>query len=480
MKTKHRFSIWWVPGGIGLLILVCLIILIVRRKPEPEPPPVKLTNVEVITLEPREFHETLELPARIIADRAVSLSAETSGRLDSWLVEEGAEVAAGDVLAVVNDDELSAQLEEARARLSAAEAGVDAARRQLDATHAALLQSRMAVKSAKLALASSESDLEFRRKEYDRVKELCDQEIVSKSALDAALNDLNQASLSVDRATEGVATAEQAVASAEAAVGSAEAAVALAESQSVQSAKSLEWLEVQLEKTRIKAPFAGRMDKHLVEEGGLLAPGTVVTTVYDMDHVRAVVNVGDRYVSFLEDGNNSVSDYLKMTLPGAEQSVTSSIILPGMPKLTGGTYAGVELDAEIARVAQASDPLSNTFEVELRIENPGQALKQGIIVKARLGFLVYRDALVVPLRSVSVTDSGTRVLVAESRDNSTYARVRSVVPLSIREEEVLVRGELRAGDRIIVVGGKGVVDGEEVRILVSDGEVVAMSGTGRG
>jgi hypothetical protein len=158
-------------------------------------------------------------------------------------------------------------------------------------------------------------------------------------------------------------------------------------------------------------------------------------------------------------------------MPGAVQDLKASLTIPGMPKLTGGTYDGIELPAVIQRVAQAASPTSNTFRVELRLLNPGNALKAGIIGRATLAFLRYDRAIVFPVKALQVAEVGPRVLVVETVGDRTYARVRDIEPLSIQNDEMLVRGGLSAGDQLIVSGAKGIVDGEEVRVVVSDGKV---------
>lgn len=473
MKLTFKFSFWWLPAALGALIALLGMALALRREPAAVPPAVKLANVEILTLRASTYHEVLELPARIVADRSVVLSAESGGRLESWEVEEGATVAAGTVLATIDDDELRAQLEEAKARHRAARAMIDVAERQSEVARATAMQARTALDSARSRQDAAGSDLGFRRREYNRIKELTDAGIATPAELDAALNDLNQAQSGADSAVHGVAAAEQAVVSAEADSLRARTAIELAQSQAAEAEKNVELAQLRLDKTQIKASFAGTVDHYLVEIGGLVAPGTPLIKLYDTAHVRAVVNVSDRYVPFLETGNAAIGHYLRETIPNASQDVAAAVILPSMPRLAGGAEPGLELAAAIARVGQASDPLSNTFEVELRIPNPGMALREGVIVTSRLRFLTYSDALVVPLRSLAVSDSGTRVLVAVSRDGKDYAGIRRVIPLSIRSDAVLVAGDLAPGDRVIVAGGKGVVDGERITVLVADGEIAA-------
>jgi RND family efflux transporter MFP subunit len=231
--------------------------------------------------------------------------------------------------------------------------------------------------------------------------------------------------------------------------------------------------KITLGKSLIRAPFDGRLEEHLTEAGEVVTPGMPLAKLYALEQLRAVVDVPDRQVAFLDTGNSAVDQYIALTMPGAKRDVHCTIIIPGLPKLTGGNYAGLELEAKIARIALAGDPASNTFKVELQLPNPGLALKQGMIVRARIRYLRYPQAIVIPLQSVQVTDKGPRVLVVEKRETGQIAYARDIRPISIMENGVLVADSLRAGERLVISGGKGVMNGEEVKVIMSDGVVVS-------
>jgi len=168
-----------------------------------------------------------------------------------------------------------------------------------------------------------------------------------------------------------------------------------------------------------------------------------------------------------------------LAMPGAKRAIRSRIVIPGLPRLTGGAYSGIELAAEIARIAQSSDPASNTFQVELRLLNPGEALKQGMIAQAHIDYLFYPAAIVIPLRAIQVADVGPRVLLVKDEGGRDVARIHDILPISIRGEAVLVSGGVSPGDRIVVAGGKGVMNGEEVNVIMSDGVITMDRLTGR-
>ena len=217
-----------------------------------------------------------------------------------------------------------------------------------------------------------------------------------------------------------------------------------------------------------------------MEAGEVISPGQPLGRLYDLSWLRAAVDVPDRYAPLIDTASPLVQRYIDLAMPGAVQDVTAAITIPGLPKLTGGTYAGIELPAEVHRVAHAASPSSNTVRVELRLQNPGGALKEGIIGQARITFLRYGRAIIIPLKAVQVAEVGPRVLVVEQSDGRWIARVRDIEPISIQDDEMLVRGGVTGGEHLVVSGAKGIVDGQEVLVVVADGHVVQASTPGAG
>ncbi len=294
------------------------------------------------------------------------------------------------------------------------------------------MEAQLAEMEAQLEL--DRSDVDFAEREFARVKRLAEREISTDSELDAAEKSLVNAQLSV-----------------------------------IQTQRRIDSLKVMLDKAVLRAPFAGRLEKHLIEAGEFVNAGQPLAEIFDLTYLRAIVDVPDRYIPFFETENPAVQKYIEVAMPGARQEITAQVEMPGPQKLTGGTYQGITLDAKIVRVAQASDPLSNTFEVELRLPNPGNALREGIICRSHVSFLTYPDAIVIPLKAIDVTDIGPRVLVVKRHAGRDYAAVRDIEPVSIEEDRILVSKGLQQGDRLLVSGGKGVLDGEQVQVVMENG-----------
>jgi hypothetical protein len=141
------------------------------------------------------------------------------------------------------------------------------------------------------------------------------------------------------------------------------------------------------------------------------------------------------------------------------------------------------MQASIERIGLSADPLSNTFQIELKALNPGEALKHGMIARARIDYLVYPEAISIPLSSVTMSEIGPRALVVEKRDGRDIACMREIQPVSVQDNLLLVRKGIAAGDRLIVSGAKGIIHGQAVKVLIENGrdatgKLLQTAGTG--
>ncbi len=473
VKKKKTSIISWGITGLILLATVGVIIFAgMKETDEPIPTKKKLTNVEVLTIETKEFIESLTLPAIIKADRVARIKPEFTGILERWFFPEGAQVNMGDVIAEIDTKTLRLNLEELEAALKTASQNVTLSNIRKESAQVNLTTIRKNTRIEEIALESAESNLKLAKKQFVRVQEMAKKKIASVSQLDDAQNALTQAELAVIRARQNLNSAQLKIRSAELAIKETNAGIDLAEAKIVELEASIALLEYRIEKGMLRAPFSGRLEEHLVQPGEMVSPAAPIVSIYDLKYLRATINVPDRYVAFLDPKNAGTKEFIRLNMPGTEQRIKAKVIVPGLPKLTGGIESGIELDAQIARIAQSSDPESNTFKVELRLPNPGNSLKHGIIARSRIEYLFYPTAIIIPVKAVQVTDAGPRVLVVEEISGEQIVNSRDIKPVSIHGSNVFVRGGIKTGDRLIVAGWKGLVGGEAVNVLVEDGKFI--------
>jgi membrane fusion protein, multidrug efflux system len=197
-------------------------------------------------------------------------------------------------------------------------------------------------------------------------------------------------------------------------------------------------LAERVQRTTVRAPIAGVLDERLVEVGSMVAPGTPVGRILDVETVKVVAGVPERYAGEVR--------------PGAEVQVT-------LDRLAGRQFIGV-----IDYASAAVDGSSRTFTVEVGVANAGLALKPGMVATVEIARDRLEGALVVPRHAVLRREDGYQVFVAVPTAEGWRAEARTVVPGATRGDQVVVSAGLRAGERVVVVGQQRVAHGDALVI----------------
>jgi len=174
---------WWVKVIIILVILLGAWFIKKHYVSTPSLPPYRIAKVER-----GDIADLVEASGPINPVNTTQIGALVSGEILKIYVDYNSEVKKGDLMAVIDQTQILASLEEARASLS----------------------------SAKQSLASATKAYELAKLNYQRYKELYKKEYVSKVALEEyelayvnAQSSLNSAQASVVRAQANVDTAEK-------------------------------------------------------------------------------------------------------------------------------------------------------------------------------------------------------------------------------------------------------------------------------
>ncbi len=213
----------------------------------------------------------------------------------------------------------------------------------------------------------------------------------------------------------------------------------------------LEQANIQFSDSQLKSPLDGMVASRFVEHGTLVGSGTKAFVLVDLSSVKAVFGVPDTMQARIK--------------PGAPLSVV-------VDALSGREFAG-----KVTAVSPSADPKSRVFDIELTLPNPDGLLKDGMIATVRLEGL---DATApqapnavlalasVPLQSVVRPPSdpnGYMVFVAVDEGGQTVARARRVELGDVTGRNVLVRGGVKPGERVITNGATLVHDGAAITIV---------------
>jgi membrane fusion protein YbhG len=268
---------------------------------------------------PAPPRELVVLSGRIEGDDS-AVAAKTSGRLREIRVREGDRVEAGQVIAVLDDQQIRAREQQAEAQVTQAEAQVELARRQIAILREQLRQSELAVDQAKTdaegrvreaeaRLAAAEAQLAQAEATHEQAK--WDREAFTKllqtglvSAQEAkraqTTEESQRAVVSAARrqveAARGVLTAAQAnlqnpairtsqVAAVQAQILQQEAQIAAAQADAGRARASLEEARANRADLQVIAPFTGTVATRTAEPGEVVAAGTPILTLVDLEQV---------------------------------------------------------------------------------------------------------------------------------------------------------------------------------------------------
>jgi RND family efflux transporter MFP subunit len=224
----------------------------------------------------------------------------------------------------------------------------------------------------------------------------------------------------------------------------AKAALAAAEAM-------LEKASRDLARTKVRAPFAGRIRAKLADLGEYVAPGVPVASVYSVDFAEVRLPVPDADLAFLD---------LPMDYRGAAAQE------PGPEVVLYADFAGQRhsWNGRIVRVEGEIDRASRMVNVVAQVEDPyGKhggddplPLAVGMFVEAEIMGSLVANAMVVPRTALR----GERVLVVDEEDR---LRFRDVDVLRVDRGFAVIVGGLGAGDRVCVSTLEAVSDGMKVR-----------------
>jgi membrane fusion protein, multidrug efflux system len=206
-----------------------------------------------------------------------------------------------------------------------------------------------------------------------------------------------------------------------------------------QTAASLDALEERLARTTVRAPFSGVMDERHVEVGSMVSPGQSIGRLVDLNPVRIVAGVPERYAPDIS--------------VGAEAEISFDVL------------AGELFTAPIRYVGSTVDPQNRTFPIEVILPNPDGEIKPQMIANMSVTRREVDDAIVVPQDALVRVEDGYVVFVVSDWQQGTVAEVRPVELGPTRNNLVVVESGIEVGERLVVVGQKSVSDGDRVNVV---------------
>jgi HlyD family secretion protein len=279
------------------------------------------------------------------------VSFKVAGRITELPVEEGQQVEQGALLAQLEDADY-------KQRVRMDEAGVRVRESDLALTLAGTREQE--VKAAQQAMIDALADLEQKKLDSDRA-----QRLFAKDEVTAQERDL--AATAVKRAEAIFKAAQQRYN--EAVEGSRKEEIAIARANLNQASANLGLSQVNLDYTILRAPSAGVITVRQAELGEVVAPGSPVVTLADLDHIWLRAYIAETDLGRIHWGQ--------------EATVTTDTY-PG--KQYNGRISFISSNAEFTpkSVQTNKERVTLVYRIKIDIDNLNHELKPGMPADAHI------------------------------------------------------------------------------------------------
>jgi len=372
-------------------------------------------QMQTVTVKRSTLPITIAANGTIQPKQSTNVSPKNSGRLKSIIVEEGASVAVGQILAYMDDSDLQGQLLSAQGQLASAQANLQKAIAGNRPQEVA--QSQAQFKSAEANLRQAESDLQ-------RNQQLYNEGAIAAQALDTVRTKRDTAEAEVEQAQQASDMSQ---------AGSRQEDIAQARAQVTQAQGTLKTIETQIDDAVIRAPFSGIITKRYADPGDFVAPTTSASATSSATSSSIL----------------SLASIYQVVAKVAETDIARIKI--GQPvSLKADAYPGQTFAGRVAQVAAEATVTSNvtSFEVKVDILSDTQHLLlpgMNIDVEFKAGELTH--VLTIPTVAIVRQQGGEGVLVVGETGRPRFTLIQTGTTIGNQTE---VRSGLRDNQQILI------------------------------
>jgi membrane fusion protein (multidrug efflux system) len=323
-----------------------------------------------VTMATRENLENIiRSTGTLLANKEVPISAEVSAIIKKILVDTGDAVKEGQTIALLDETEIKLNYEQAEALLAQAEAGFQ---------------------NAKL--------------EYERKKQLLEEEAIPQGMFDAVESQYRLAKAGVESARAQVNLTRE-----------------------------------KLEDCTIRSPINGFVKAKLAAEGEYyqtMKSGPIFMLIQS-NPIKLLFTIAEQY----------------------SKEIHSGLIT----KIRVATFPERVFTGKISRVSPNTDPISHTLNIEALLSNPTYELKPGFFAEVDLVLSTKSEVLTVP-SSALLVEEGTNYLYIN--DNGVAKKVEVQIGYTSTDKVEITNG-INEGDQVVTSGQETLVEGNKIRIITS-------------
>lgn len=422
-------SLWKKPW----LVVVLLVVLlgggfIVFRTLAGKDQSSSAVNDKTEQVESKSLAIKIKSSGSVVPIETVNLSPKQAGKLIELLVEQGARVNRGQVIARMDNANLIPQLYQAQASAAASEANLAKLRNGNRPEDIAAAQARVSAASGRLDAARSR--LALTNMKTSRFRGLQTEGAISSDRFDEVVTDDRSAQADLQTAQANLVEATRLLE--ESRNGSRFEDVAQAEAQLAQAIAGIRLVEVQIEDTVIRAPFSGIITQKYANAGAFVTPTTTASASNSSSSTSIVA---------IANGLEIIAKVPEVDISQIKIGQEVEVVADAFP---AEVFKGkVRLIAPEAIIEQNV----TSFQVRVTLESGKDKLQSGMNTDLRFIGQRIDSALVVPTVAIVTEEGKTGLLIADEKGKPKFQPV--TIGTTVDNQTQILSGA-KVGDRVFV------------------------------
>jgi multidrug efflux pump subunit AcrA (membrane-fusion protein) len=402
------------PLHTAILFSTCALLLGCGAK---EKEPELLVAVQVAPAKRGPVAQEISAEAVVFPLQQAIITPKITSTIKKFYVQRGTHVKQGQLLALLENADLTGSAEQSKGEFEQAEAGY------ATTTGASLPQQ---IQKAELDANTAKSAFDAQQKVYAARKSLYEQGAIPRRDFDAAEVALLQARSQSEQAQRQLSDLNR--------LGREQTLKSAGGQLSAAKGKYLN-ARAQLSYSEIRSPIDGVVTDRPLFPGELATANLPLLTVMNTSKLIAKAHISQSEAVLLKVGN------------------AAEIALPGLDE---------PIEARVSLVSPALDPGSTTIEVWVETKKTNSALKPGMSVQITAIPKSAENALVVPVSALFKTPEGADFLMLAGKDEKAH---QTKIKVGIRGKEVAeILSGVKEGDSVISAGGYALPDATKVKV----------------
>ncbi len=427
--------------------------------------PAAVQTVTVAAAELATVSQTLDVTGTVEAYDLLRVLPQATGlQIQQVLVKQGDLVQTGQVMAVLDDSVLQAQIAQAQAEVESQrtvvrqrEADVGRTQAAVAQAEADVAQTQFTVAQRKARLAEAQANLEQANREVERYQSLSDEGAISRQELETRITQAKTAKEGVRVAEADISAAQAQIRSAQANISSTKASVEIAQANirtaeaNVRSSQArVQQLQTQLEQTIVRAPASGVVAERQARIGDVTNGTQELYTIIAENQLELHAKVPETQLSQVKIG--------------APVTITSD------------ADPNLKVLGSVREVAPLIDPESRKATVKIDLPPlgaiPGSFLRPGMFLKASITTTT-TQGLKIPAKAVVPQADGRAIVYRVTENEGVEAipvevgEIQGQFGGDLNNAKIEIKQGLKVGDRVVVSGAAYLKDGDRVNVVRS-------------